>query len=66
MVQADTVFIVGFIIMLILGALVMGVFYLMGESDIIISIFHGGYEALDSPLAILFSDLLIIIFIPSL
>ena len=60
------VFIVGFIIMLILGALVMGVFYLMGESDIIISIFHGGYEALDSPLAILFSDLLIIIFVPAL
>jgi hypothetical protein len=60
------VFAVGFIIMFILGALTIGAFYLIGEFDVVVSIFHGGYEALDSPLTILFSDLLIIMFIPSL
>ena len=64
--KAIFVFIVSFIIMLILGVLIVGVFYLVIGPDFLKSVFHGGYEALNSPMNILFTDLLIIIFIPSL
>ena len=60
------VFILSFIIMFILSALILAVFYLIVGPDFIISVFHGGYEVLNSPLAILFADLIIIVFIPSL
>lgn len=60
------VLIVSFIIMLILGALVMVAFYLVMGFDFIHSVFNKGYEAFISPMAILFADLMIIIFIPSL
>ena len=59
------VFIVTFIIMFILGILTVAAFYIM-EPDLVKSVFQGGYESLISPMAILFTDLLIIIFIPSL
>ncbi|WP_405267091.1 CPBP family intramembrane glutamic endopeptidase [Methanobrevibacter sp.] len=42
------------------------VFYLLVGFDFVRLVFQGGYEALTSPLAILFTDLLIIIFIPAL
>ena len=60
------VFIVSLIIMFILSAVILGVFYLLVGFDFIRLVFQGGYEALTSPLAILFADLLIIVFIPSL
>ena len=60
------VFIVTFIIMFILGVLTVAAFYLIVGPDFVASVFKGGYEAFISPLAIFFSDLLIIIFIPSL
>ena len=60
------VFIVAFIITLILSGLIMGVFYLIAGFDFLRLVFQGGYEVLNSPLAILFADLLIIVFIPSL
>lgn len=52
--------------MCILGALTVGAFYLIVGPDFVKSVFQEGYEALISPMAILFSNLLIIIFIPSL
>ena len=60
------VFILTLVIMFILGALVFGVFYLMAGFEFMQTIFKGGYEAFNSPLALLFTDLLIIIFIPAL
>lgn len=60
------VLILTLVILFILGALVFGVFYLMAGFDFMQAILKGGYEALNSPLAILFTDLLIIIFIPAL
>lgn len=60
------VFIVGFIIMLVLGAAITEIFYIMLGADFIIPVLDGGYEILNSPLAIFFTDLLVIIFIPSL
>ena len=60
------VFIVGFIITLILVTLIATVFYLMMGPDFVLSVVGGEYEVLNSPLAILFSDLIIIVFIPSL
>ena len=60
------VLIVTFIIMLILAALVFGVFYLIMGFDFIKFVFNGGYEALMSPMAILFTDLILIVFIPAL
>lgn len=60
------VFIVGFIIALILMAIIIGFFYIISGPDFVMSVFRGGYEVLNSPLAILLTDLLIIIFIPSL
>jgi hypothetical protein len=60
------VFLVSIIIMLILDALIVAVFFLMLGPDFVESLMRGGYETLISPMAIFFSDLLIIIFIPSL
>ena len=60
------VFILTFIIMLILSAAILAVFYLIVGFDFIRLVFQGGYEAFNSPLAILFADLIIIVFIPSL
>ena len=60
------VFIVTFIIMCILGVAIVAAFYLIVGPDFVKSVFQGGYEAFISPMAIFFSDLLIIIFIPSL
>ena len=59
------VFIVSFIIALILAALIIGVFYIITGPDFLWSIMRGGYEVLTSPLAILFTDLIIIVFISS-
>ena len=59
------VFILTFIIMIILGIATVAAFYLI-EPELVISVFQGGYESLISPMAILFTDLIIIIFIPSL
>ncbi|WP_407424695.1 CPBP family intramembrane glutamic endopeptidase [Methanobrevibacter sp.] len=60
------VFIVGFIIALILVVLIAAVFYLTLGFDFVISVLGGGFEALNSPFAILFVDLMVIVFIPSL
>ena len=60
------VFIVSFIITIILVALITGVFYLIMGPYFVLSVIGGGYETLNSPVALLFTDLLIIIFIPSL
>ena len=60
------VFIVSLIITLILSAVILAVFYLLVGFDFIRLVFQGGYEAFNSPLAILFSDLIIIVFIPAL
>lgn len=60
------VLIVSFIIMLILAVLIVVVFYLVMGPDFIKSVFQGGYEALVSPMAILFTDLILIAFIPAL
>lgn len=60
------VFIVAFIITLILSGLILGAFYLIVGPDFVKSVFQGGYEALNSPMAIFFTDLFVIVFIPSL
>lgn len=60
------VFIISFIITLILGALIVAVFYLIMGPDFIISIFKGGAESLNTSMNIFFTDLIIIAFIPSL
>lgn len=52
--------------MLILGGLTIAVFYLIAGPDFIISAFKGGYKTLSTPLGLIFSDLLIIMIIPSL
>ena len=59
------VFILSFIITFLLTGLIIGIFYLMVGPDFLRATIRGGYEALNSPLAIFFSDLLIIVFIPS-
>jgi hypothetical protein len=58
--------VVGLIITLILGVMVATAFYLIMGLDFLKFVLSGGYEALASPVAILLTDLLIIIFIPSL
>ena len=60
------VFILSLIILSILMVAIVAVFYLTAGLEFVKSVFSGGYEALTSPMAILFTDLLIIIFIPSL
>ena len=60
------VFIVGFIITLIFVILTVGVFYVMVGPDFVRSAISGGYEVLNSPLMIFFTDFLIFLFIPSL
>ena len=60
------VFIVSSIIMLILGGLAVGAFYLIVGQESIISAFNGGYGTLNSPLGILLTDLILIMIIPSL
>ena len=54
------------IIMLILGAVIVFVFSQVFGMEFITGIFNGGYEALHSAEGILFADLIIILFIPSL
>ena len=60
------VFILSLIILSILMVAIVAVFYLTAGLEFVKSVFSGGYEALTSPMAILFTDLIIIIFIPSL
>ena len=60
------VFIIGFIITLILSGIVVFVFLKISGIESLHSVLSGGYEALDSQMGLLFSDLLIIIIIPSL
>ena len=60
------VFILSLIILSILMVAIVAVFYLTVGPEFVKSVFSGGYEALTSPMAILFTDLIIIIFIPSL
>ena len=59
------VLIVSLILMTILTVVLTAVFYIL-EPSIIESVFKEGYEAFTSPVAIFFTDLLLIIFIPSL
>ena len=60
------VFLLSFIITMVLNLVVIGVFFLMVGQDFVMSVLSAGYEVLNSPLAILFTDLFIIVFIPSL
>ena len=60
------VFILAAIITIILDVLIVGVFYIIAGPDFLMSVFKGGYEVLNTPLTIFFSDLLIIITVPSL
>lgn len=59
-------FIIGFIITLILSGIVVFVFLKISGIESLHSVLGGGYEALDSQMGLLFSDLLIIIILPSL
>ena len=60
------VFILGSIIYLILGTAITVSFYVIVGPDFVMSVFRGGYEVLISPMAIFFTDLLIIILIPAI
>ena len=66
MVQTDNCFYNGAIITLILDVLLVGIFYIIVGPDFLMSVFKGGYEVLNNPLTIFFTDLLIIISVPSL
>ena len=60
------VFILSSIIFLILGIVITVAFYVIVGPEFVQFVFKGGYEALISPMAIFFTDLLIIILIPSI
>ncbi|SDA47866.1 CPBP family intramembrane glutamic endopeptidase [Methanobrevibacter millerae] len=60
------VLIVSLVLIAIFEVLVVGFFYILFGFDFLKSVLSGGYEALSSPMAILFADLIIIVFIPTL
>ena len=60
------VFILIFIITLILGGLTVVVFGALFGTEFIMHVFEGGYETFNTPATLFFSDLIIIMFIPSL
>ncbi len=57
---------ISFAMVLILGAITVLVFNLIVGQEFVINIFQGGYEAMNSPAGIFFTDLLIILIIPAL
>ena len=60
------VIIITFFIMLILGGAIIMVTYLVGGVDLARTVMSGTYEGLNSALPIIISDLILIMFIPSL
>ena len=60
------VIIITFFIMLIFGGAIIAVTYLVGGVDLARTVMSGTYEGLNSALPIIISDLILIMFIPSL
>ena len=60
------VIIITFFIMLVLGGAIIAVTYMVGGVDLARTVMSGTYEGLNSALPIIISDLILIVFIPSL